>query len=310
MPQLDELLAKLLSSELLTEETKTEVETEFKTLIETEIVAARAQAEVEVRAELTEQFVAEREALVEAVDTKVEEFLKAELAELHESIDSFRDLEVESAEKLVEARKELAEGVKADMVQLIDNLDVFLEDRLTAELGELKESIEEVKKIQTGRRIFEAVADEVKALMADDGTAAALAEAKAELETTRKTLSESVTALEKAKRDTKMAEVLEPLSGRTREVMEAILKNMPTEKLEEGYATYIPRVLHDSSTKVEEVSEKEGDKSSVLAEGDTSAGEKTTVVTGDTPNATEVVTESATPVANASLDRLRKLSGM
>lgn len=306
---MDELLAKILSSELLTEETKAEVGAEFKTLIENEIVAARAKAEVEVRTELTEQFVTEREALVEAVDTKVEEFLKAELAELKESIDDFRDLEVEGAEKLVEARKAIAEGVKADMVQLIDNLDVFLEERLTAELSELKESIEEVKQIQTGRRIFEAVAAEVKALMVDDGTAAALAEAKAELENITKSLTESQKSLENAKRDMKMAEVLEPLSGRTREVMEAILKNMPVAKLEEGYKTFIARVLHESSTKVEEVSEKEGDKSSVLAEGDTSAGEKTTVVTGDTPKETEVVTESVSP-ANASLARLRHLSGM
>lgn len=307
---MDELLAKILSSELLTEETKAEVGAEFKALIENTIVTARAEAEVAVRAELTEQFVADREALVEAVDTKVEEFLKAELEELKESIDAFRDLEVEYAEKLVEARQAVAEGVKADMVQLIDNLDVFLEERLTAELGELKESIAEVKQIQTGRRIFEAVAAEVKALMVDDGTAAALAEAKAELETNRRALAESVEALSKAKREAKMAEVLEPLSGRSREVMEAILRNMPVEKLEEGYQTFIARVLHESSTKVEEVSEKEGDASLVLAEGDTSAGEKTIVVTGDTPKETEVVIETVVPQANPSLARLRHLSGM
>lgn len=306
---MDELLAKILSSELLTEETKAEVGAEFKTLIETAVIAARAEAEVAVRAELTEQFVAEREALVEAVDTKVEEFLTAELAELKESIDAFRDLEVEYAEKLLDEKKLIAEGVKADMGQLIDNLDLFLEDRLTVELNELKESIEEVKQIQTGRRIFEAVAAEVKALMVDDGTAAQLAEAKAELENTRKTLAESVNALTNAKRESKLAEVLEPLSGRSREVMAAILKNTPTEKLEEGYATFITRVLHESSTKVEEVSEKEGDVSSVLAEGDTSAGEKTTVVTGDTPKETEVVTEAVVQ-ANPSLARLRQLSGM
>lgn len=306
---MDELLEKLLASELLTEATKAEVGAEFKTLIENTIITARAEAEVAVRAELTEQFVAEREALVEAVDTKVEEFLKAELAELHEDINNFRDLEVEHAEKLVDARKELAEGVKADMVQLIDNLDVFLEERLTAELDELKESIEVVKQNTLGQRVFEALASEVKALVADDGTQAALAEAKSELENIRKNLTESQEALTKAKRDMKMAEVLEPLQGRSREVMEAILKNTPTEKLEEAYQTFIPRVLHESSTKVEEVSEKE-DVESVLAEGTTSTGEKTTVVTGDTPaEKEEVVTEAVKPESDA-LARLRKLSGM
>lgn len=304
---MDEILAKLFSSELLTEETKEQVSTEFKTLIENTIIAARAEAEVTVRAELTEQFVTEREALVEAVDTKVEEFLKAEMAELHEDIAAFRDLEVELAEKIVDERKVIAEGVKSDMVQLIDNLDVFLEERLTAELDELKESIEEVKKNRVGQRMFEAAQAEVKALMSDDGTQAALAEAKTELETIRKNLTESQSALAKAKHGMKLAEVLEPLAGRSREVMEAILKNMPTEKLEEAYKSFIPRVLHDSSTKVEEVSEKEGDKS-VLAEGDTSTnGAKTTVVTGDTPKETEVVTESA---KGNDYSRLQKLAGI
>lgn len=306
---MDELLEKLLSSELLTEETKEQVGAEFKTLIENAIIEARAKAEVDVRAELTERFEAEREALVEAVDTKATEFLKAELAELHEDISAFRDLEVEKAEELVAAKKELAEGLKNDMVQLIDNLDVFLEERLTAELDELKESIETVKRNQLGQRIFESIAAEVKGLMVDDGTQAALAEAKTELDTIRKTLTESQEALSKAKRDMKMAEVLEPLSGRSREVMEAILKNTPTEKLEEAYKTFIPRVLHEGSTKVEG-SEKEGDKS-VLAEGDASTGEKTTVVTGDTPaEKKEVVTESTAHLNDDALARLRKLSGL
>lgn len=301
---MDELLEKLLSSELLTEATKEEVSAEFKTLIENAITEARATTEVEVRAQLVEQFNAEREALVEAVDTKVEEFLKAELAELKEDIEAFRDLEAEKAAELVDAKRELAEGVKADMAQLIDNLDVFLEDRLTVELDELKESIETVKKNQLGQRVFEALQAEVKSLMVDDGTAAALAEAKAELDNTRKTLAESVEALTAAKRDTKLSEVLAPLSGRSREVMEAILKNTPTEKLEEAYQTFIPRVLHES-TKVEAKSEKESD-TSVLAESDTSiTGDTTTVVTGDAPQkATEVVTESVDAI------RLKKLAGI
>jgi hypothetical protein len=305
---MDELLARLLSSELLTEETKEQVSAEFKTLLETVITEARAKAEVEVRAELTEQFVAEREALVEAVDTKVEEFLTKELAELREDINSFRDLEAEYAEKLVDERKAIAEGVKGDMVQLIDNLDVFLEERMTAEFTELKESIDEVKKNQLGLRIFEAMQAEVKGLMVDDGTQAALAEAKAELENTRKTLTESQAALTKAKRDMKLAQVLEPLTGRSREVMEAILKNTPYEKLEESYNTFISRVLHDSTTKVEG-SEKEGDNSSVLAEGDTTTGDdKTKVVTGDLP--ATVVTESLVPVQSPALARLRMQAGL
>lgn len=304
---MDELLEKLLSSELLTEETKEQVGTEFKALIENAIIEARAKTEVEVRAELTEQFAVEREALVEAVDTKVEEFLRAELTELKEDIENFRDLEAEYAEKLVDEKRAIAEGFRSDMAQLIDNLDTFLEERMTAEFDELRESIEDVRKIQFGRRLFEAFEAEVKGMMADDGTQTALAEARAQLDATRQTLAESAEALEAAKRGLKMVEVLEPLSGHSREVMEAILKNVPTAKLEEAYQTFIPRVLHES-TKVEAKSEKESE-TLVLAEGDTStSGEKTTVVTGDTPKVTEVVTESA---ANVELQaRLKRLAGI
>ena len=46
-----------------------------------------------VTAELNEQWIAERDTLIEALDSKVSEFLSEELAELHTDIDSFRDLE-------------------------------------------------------------------------------------------------------------------------------------------------------------------------------------------------------------------------
>jgi hypothetical protein len=302
----DEILAKLLSSDLLTEETKAEVSAEFTSLLEQAVTTARAEAEVTIRAELTEQFNTERELLAEAVDTKVQEFLTKEVTELKEDIESFRDLEAEFAEKLVDARKEIAEGVKGDMAQLIDQLDDFLDTCLTKEVEELKESIAEVNRNQTGLRIFEAFQSQIKALMVDDGTADALAAAKSELEKTNKTLAETANALEKAKRDQKMAEVLEPLSGRSREIMEAILKNKPTDKLAEEYKTYIPRVLHDSSTGVENESEKES-VTPVLAESDTSlSGDGAVVVTGDVAPIVESVTDNGSD----SLTRLKRLSGI
>lgn len=308
---MDELLESLLSSEVLKEDTKEQIRAEFNKLIETATVEARAKAEVEVRAELKERFEQEREQLIEAIDTKTTEFLAKELAELREDIERFRDLEAEYAEKLVEERKKIAEGVKNDMAQLVDTLDVFIEKQLEKEFEELRESIEEVKRNRLGMRIFEAMQNEVKALMVDDGTEAALAEAKSELENTRKALTESLEALEKAKREMKMNEVLGPLQGRSREVMEAILKNTPTERLEEAYNTYITRVLHESAKEVK--SEKDRDQqSSVLAEsGDASMskGENTGVlVTGDTKPKAQEVTESHN--VNQATVRLRKLAGL
>ncbi len=47
-------------------------------------------------------------------------------------------------------------------------------------------------------------------------------------------------------RDFKMDEILAPLAGRQKKVMEAILANVPTAQLEDGFKTFIGRVLRES----------------------------------------------------------------
>ena len=106
---MDELLQKLLEAEVLTEETKKELKTAFETKLNEAVEAAKAEAAADVRAELTEQWVNERDALVEAVDAKVGDYLDGEIEELKADIERFRDLEAEAAEKLVEAKALMAE---------------------------------------------------------------------------------------------------------------------------------------------------------------------------------------------------------
>jgi len=323
--QMKELFKKLLESDLLTEETKTELETAIEAHLTEAVESAKAEAEVKVRAELTEQFIEDKNALIEAIDSKTEEFLTAELAELKEDIERFRDLEAEYAEKIVEARKEMAGTVKADMAELVETLDAFLEMRLDAEFEELKEDIDEVKKLEFGRKIFEAVAEEYKNSYVDDSEdKKALATAKTQLEEATAKLKETATELNSIKRDSKLNEVLEPLTGHPREVMEAILKNVPTEKLDEAFGKYIGRVLHEGSKKVEDVkvSEKESGYSPVLAEGATSTTDEgteinegeTKVVTGDSLNEEvnddkeEILSESKlNPITKK---RLQSLAGL
>jgi hypothetical protein len=85
--------------------------------------------------------------------------------------------------------------------------------------------------------------------------------------------------------------------------MEAILKNVDTEQLDEAYKTFIGRVIRESEATG---SEKE---SPVLAESaskkpDTKrVVESAVAVTGDT----EVVTESETPKSTADADRLARI---
>lgn len=261
---MDELLNKLLAAEVLTEDTKAEITATFKTKLNEAIEEARAAAVATVTADLNEQWIAERDTLIEALDAKVTEALTDELDELKEDIERFRDLEAEYAEKLVEAKSEMATVLKSDIAQLIEKLDAFLEVRLTAELSELREDFEVVKKNEFGKNVFEAFVAEFKKHYAGDNSV------EGRLNETEARLEDALTALESAERKTarlersiKMEKVLQPLSGRTREVMEAILKNVDTPLLEDAYKTYVGRVLKETASEGA-TSEKEN---KVLAEG-------------------------------------------
>ena len=311
---MNELLQKLLEAEILTEETKSELEEAFKTQLEEAITAAKEQEAANVRADLTEQWVTEKETLVEAIDTKVGEFLDAEIEELKEDIERFRDLEAEYAEKLVEAKAAMADELKSDLSDLVEKIDSFLEIRLQAEMEELKEDIETVRKNQFGRKVVEAFADEFMSEFFDDESAQVnLRETETRLADTEEQLKEAERKLAAMEREQKLAKVLAPLNGRSKEVMEAILKNVDTKNLEEGYKTFIGRVLKETAN-----SEKEDD--TVLAESEnkeTPEEEKEStetvvnegeVKTGDTE---EVLNESEeTPVVNEKLAHIRKLAGI
>jgi hypothetical protein len=257
---MEELLQKLLEADVLSEDTKKDLEDAFQTKLDEAIEAAKETAADDVRAELTEQWVSERNDLVEAVDAKVNDFLAREVEELKEDIERFRDLEAEYAEKLVEAKAAMSDELKNDLIELVEKVDAFLEMRLAAEIEELREDLDEQRKYDFGRRVFEAFAEEFMVNYSDEESAeATLRETQERLRETEEALEESEAKYAEVERVIAMENVLSPLVGRQREVMEAILRTVPTEQLEEGYKTFIGRVIRES-----EDSEKEG---KVLAEG-------------------------------------------
>lgn len=334
---MQELYKKFFDNELLTESTKAELEAAVTTMLSEAVAAAREEEATKVRTELTEKFVSDKEALIEAIDTKTNEFLQTELAELQEDLAKFRDLEkdlnetkealeAEYATKLVEARAEMAVTVKKDMEQLVDRLDEFLEITLDAEIKELKEDIDAVKKLSFGKAIFEAFETEFQhKYNKEDATALALAEAQAQLKETSKILEGVNRELDSVKRDQKVTTLLESLQGSPREIMAVILEKVSTDKLEATYNKFIGRVLHESvmsTSKVEQKtkSEKENVTTSVLAEGKDSSATgddkvTTQVVTGDTPileNESEdsKVTETVKRLDEGQANRLRELAGI
>ncbi len=259
---MDELLKKLLDSEVLNDETTKELKEAFQGKIDEATAAAREESAADTRAELTQQWVTERDQLVEAVDAKVTDYLTDELEELKEDINSFRDLEAEYAEKVVEAKAAMADELRSDLGELVENIDAYLEIRLGTELDELKEDLDVVRKNEFGRTIFEAFATEYMNSYADDESAeVSLRETESRLEDVEEALKESESIRSELERDFKMDEILAPLAGRQKEVMEAILANVPTARLEDGFKTFIGRVIREA----DEAPEKE---SKVLADSD------------------------------------------
>lgn len=314
---MDELLKKLLAAEVLTEETKQELEAAFKGQLEEAITKARAEAQASVTQELNEAWLTERDTLIEALDAKVTEALTEELTELRVDIERFRDLEAEYAEKLVEAKGEMATQVKKDVATLIESLDTFLEVRIASEMEELREDIAEVKKNEFGKKVFESFVTEFKKHYAGDNTAEQkLTEAEGKLAAQSAQLKEAQDKAAKLERSIKLEKVLAPLSGRTKEVMEAILKTVDTGLLEDTYKTYIGRVLKETSAKDVKTSEKE---EKVLAEGEKQAEKKDAVTgvvkTGDDEGkkAEQVIVETAEPKSSFSEEakqRLRRAAGL
>lgn len=290
---MEEILNKLLESELLSEETKAQIQEQFADAVK----SMKEELALEVRAELVEQYTKDREALVESVEEKVEAFLKAEMEELNEDIAAFRDLEVEMAGKLVEEKKALAEKLGEELDQIVDKIDTFLEYRIEEEMVELKEDLEVVKQNQFGRKIFESFMSEFNRSFVDEESIfKKMSVLEDKLQDAESRLFEAEQAEKKANRAKKLDEVLAPLAGVKREQMALILQNVETSKLQEAYNRFVGRILKEDAPAV--VVEKK---------------EETVVKTGDAPLTEEVqapvVNESEKELA-AMRQRMLSLAGV
>lgn len=300
---MDEILNKLLESELLSEETKNEISEQWTAGIEEYKQTVREEVTLDVRAELSEQWVKERDALIDSVDTFVTEALTKELTELKGDIDRFRDLEVEMAEKLVEEKHKLAEEVAVELDALVDKIDAFLEMRLSAEVDELKEDLDIVKQNEFGRKIFEAFSGEYsKSYYDEDSSTAKLSVTESKLEDAQKRIAELEAGQSKMIREQKMEKVLSPLTGKKREQMSFVLQNVETKKIEEAYNFFIGRILKEE----EEVTP--ATPKTVITEAPAVKKQATVLVTGEE----KLVEEQATQATKsaASLSHLKRLAGI
>jgi len=290
---MDEILQKLLNSELLSEEARAEISTQWTTAIEQYKTTVREDVTLTVRGEIAEQWANERDSLIENVETFVAKKLEEEIEELRHDIERFRDLEAEYAEKIVEEKHAMAETLSEELDQLVDKMDAFFDLRLTEEFKELREDLEIVKQNEFGRKIFEAFATEFNGSYIDeDSIQSKLQAAVAKLGDAESTIAKLEESQAKMVRESKLEQILAPLNGKKREQMSFVLQNVETSRLEEAYNHFIGRVL------------KEEQSPAVRQEADAKALTESVVVTGDEQSA------PTKTVASDKFSQLRKLAGM
>lgn len=296
---MEEILKAVLSSEILSEETKTQLTEHVKTLEK----SLRESIETEVRAELAEKWVQERDELAQKMEVFVSESLQQELTELRDDIKQFRNLESEYQAKLAEQRVLMAEEVVAEkqklqsaleeeLETLVDKLDEFLEIRLSEELTELAEDIQSVKNSKLGQEMFEAYAEIfMRSHLSKTGVMKKLEEAEKQVELLSTKLEESTMVAADLIRESKMTNLLSNLSGSKREQMEILLKGVTTERLEETYKQFVGRIMKDEPQV--QISE---------------SSQQTTVKTGDAVVITESQSKSA--VDDDFRKELQRLAGI
>lgn len=301
---MDEILQKLLSSELLSEDAKAEISSQWTAAVDQYKQTVREEVTGEVRAEIAEMWATEKDALVEKVDSFVAGKLAEEIEELKADIERFRDLEAEYAEKIVEEKHEMAEQLSQELDQLVDKMDAFFELRLSEEFQELREDLEVVKQNEFGRKIFEAFATEFgRSYVDEDSIQSKLSAAVAKLADAEKTIGKLEEAQAKMVREAKLEKILAPLNGKKREQMAFVLQNVETARLEEAYNHFIGRVLKEEAAPAAAAPAAKPEEKTAARALTESA---TVVVTGE-----ELSEAQSKPAAQGDkFAHLRKLAGM
>lgn len=293
-----EIFSKLLENTVLTDETKAALETTLTETFESAIAQAREEALTEARAEVAGQWQQERTALIEAIQDEVTEGVSASVASLNEAKAELENLKVDLSQRYIKREQQLAEKVRNELNALVTDLDGFLKEAVANHLKGVSADLEAIKQDNFGRTIYNAFVKEFVAKQMGSAEMQRIAEAtkvdSAKLNAALEENAQLRTELAESKRQTKIKELLAPLAGENRKVMEAILVNTPMVKLDETFKTSLSRVLKTHSEKEQRV----------LAEGNKTAAAPV-ATKGKAPAKGVVVTGNETPrPARSTADQL------
>ena len=195
---------------------------------------------------------------------KLEGFIVEALAkEIADFYEDKKDL-AETKVRLIKEAKEQFGLLKTKFVkQSAELVESVVTKGLTKEIGQLKEDIDQARKNDFGRKIFEAYATEFQHSLLNEKSETSkllqvvaekdkqLAEAKAAI-SEKQALVESTQqqvarAQATAARKEVMSELLNPLNKDQKEIMSELLESVQTAKLRTSFDKYLPAVLSGST---------------------------------------------------------------
>ncbi len=226
--------------------------------------------------------------------------LAKEIAEFHTDKKDLAETKV----KLVRESKAKFEEIKKDFISRSSKIiEETVAKGLRSEMTQLREDIEAARRNDFGRRIFESFASEYAASHLNEKSETAkllrvVAVKESELEQAARVVAETQTLVdtkdrelriikESSQRKEVMSELLGPLTGDKRAVMNSLLESVQTEKLRTAFDKYISSVMNGATP-----------AKKVLSEGKE--------ITGDKAQAQQIGSEEKT----AEIFDIRRLAGL
>jgi hypothetical protein len=195
---------------------------------------------------------------------KLEQFIVEALAkEIADFYEDKKDL-AETKVRLIKEAKTQFGLLKTKFVkQSAELVESVVTKGLNKEIGQLKEDIDQARKNDFGRKIFEAFTTEFQSSMLNEKSETAkllkvVSEKEQQLEEARQSIAEKQQLVEstqqevaraqaQAVRKELMGELLGPLSGDHKEIMGELLESVQTSKLRNSFDKYLPAVLSGSA---------------------------------------------------------------
>lgn len=247
---------------------------------------------------------------------KFSRFISEELSrEVHEFKEDKKSLLEAKARFLKESKQQLSKAKRVFVKRAASLLESKIEDLLRKEIKQFRSDIDRIRENNFGRKIFEAFGQEFMNSYLAEGTKIKRAlkkmkvlerrlneseenarRAQALLESERARAQKAELLLE---RNRKLENLLKPLSGEKRKLMESMLEGVPLKNLENAFQRYLPVVMGNSNP----------GKKPIVVENRERGGK--ILVTGNKENILQENQDSRlTNDSNNEIIQLRRLAGL